>query len=362
MRWGVRRSDASSGGGRSAAEVAKHNADTKMYMDAARKMPGPKNHAEGLANLAANQKKFEQKFVDETGGGGKGLSPETKALLAGGALAAGFGAAYYFNRSQPLKEFSPGDFGFDGAPKPPNPGLDKIKDLAGKPDVTIPKQDWSSVDELAGKPISVEDFDGLIAMSKGKAWYGNNFINDSSFARPEFELPAGHEFYRLTTSDSTSHRGSTYAVHSMADLHRYTVGFRQEIDNGGYSQVNIATWKSTEPVKVPNLTQVLGSLHQVMAKESGGSPTPHDVISAYKDMSGGGWKTDRSKALIRKLREHGYGALVDEMDAGVIGETPLVFFGGDKSTPKSIKPLTKDAIAEAESLLTEIGKPPGRKY
>jgi hypothetical protein len=70
-------------------------------------------------------------------------------------------------------------------------------------------------------------------------------------------------------------------------------------------------------------------------------------------MSGGGWSGPREKSLMKALRARGYGAIVDEMDAGVIGETPLVFFSEHVSSKASV-PITPQGIAQAEQSLIEI--------
>ena len=50
----------------------------------------------------------------------------------------------------------------------------------------------------------------------------------------------------------------------------------------------------------------------------------------------------------------GYHAIIDEMDAGVFSENPLVWFDSAVATPKQTSKLTKADLEEARSILTEI--------
>lgn len=348
MRWGIRNEDDEDGGGnREAAktpvEKASHNAETKKYMAAAKKIPEP-TPTEAKANLAKNQTKFVQKFepseAPKKGEPGQivekqpRLTPgQKKALIYGGAAVATYAALWYAGDKIQKKQLS-------------GLGLDKLDDI----------------DMLAGKPIDAKRFHGLVGLSQGKTWMGGSgYITDSAFARPAFELPAGHTFHRISTKAEEGFKGATYALHSEDDFRRYVAGFRHE--KGPGAEFTHITWRATAPIKVPDLTTVLGQMSATM-KEHGmtGHDDPQEVMATYQALSGGGWSTGVAKGLIDRLKGHGYGALVDEMDAGVIGETPLVFFGTESAGKKTAQRMGPDAISRAEKLLREIDKPPGRKY
>lgn len=77
-------------------------------------------------------------------------------------------------------------------------------------------------------------------------------------------------------------------------------------------------------------------------------------------MSGKSWTMPRDITLLDALKAKGYGAIIDDMDAGVIGEKPLVVFGGDsKFTGKISSLMTNKDVQAAENAITEI---PRRKY
>lgn len=195
-------------------------------------------------------------------------------------------------------------------------------------------------EDYVGKHVSSDLFEKFAAKSVSKTWVGDGYIQPSSFNRSGFTLPAGHTFYRLSHDAEKSFGEITYATHSLVDRDRYLSGAP------GVSVKNLITFKSTKPVKIPHLTTVLDSLKEVM------ETSPHeakildtDVINEYNMLSGGRWNTDRGHALIRNLASKGYGGIVDEMDAGVFGDSPLVLFG-DNFTSKVITPLTGSGIRE----------------
>jgi len=258
------------------------------------------------------------------------------------------------------------------------PGI-KVPEIAKQPAInlksSISDKLLSDIPE-AGDKVTAKDLVGLKSTSVLSSWAGGSYIQPESFARPEFEIPAGNTFHRISTvaEDSFSGVSGTYATSDLADYNRYVATFRQE--KGTFHGTEMAalhhvTFNSTEPVKVPNLTTVLGTMKGVLADEvnSGnviGPSKPPKVLassisntsamSAYNALSGGGWSSSRSHALMDALHARGYGALVDEMDAGVIGDHPLVIFPSTAKsfTHKVAEPLTKEAIDAAESNLTEI--------
>lgn len=358
MRWGVRNED-DSGGGRSSKtpqELAEHNAQTKDYMAAARKTQQPRSLAEAQANWAKSQDKFAAKFepigspksapVKTSGGMIEAQGPpkqprltpgQKKALIFAGGAVVAIGGAYALKRS----------------------GVNfNVVDTAME----------KSHLQLAGKPIKPNAFQSFVGHSQSKTWMGSTgYLTDKAFARPEFELPAGNTFFRLTTRAETEFGPVNYVTHSLDDFNRYVAGFRHEL--GLNPDLHKVSFTSTKPIKVPDLNTVLGTLKGVLEEEAkdpssfyhGMSFSSHNVALEYNSMSGGSWDAGAGKKLISALKSKGFGALVDEMDAGVIGETPLVFFGTDSATPKTSVPFSSKAVKQAEAMLKEISNPPGRK-
>jgi hypothetical protein len=90
-----------------------------------------------------------------------------------------------------------------------------------------------------------------------------------------------------------------------------------------------------------------------------GPKSTEHLMEEYQKLSGGQWNNTQAEQLFGVLRKKGFGAIVDEMDAGVIGETPLVVFARDILGEKNNTPLTHDDITHAESNLIELEN---RKY
>jgi len=204
-----------------------------------------------------------------------------------------------------------------------------------------------------GDPVNLKDFNTLVASSQISTWGGQGFVQASSFDRPEFTIPAGHTIHRLSTKAETSLSGfGTYSVSDTKDFDRYVSNFRHE--KGAGNIFHHVTFNTTEDVKVPNLRTTLDTLKEVMTKEQYGlEPPDGEVIAAYNLLSGGKWKGQRDRELLKALGAKGYGAIVDEMDAGVIGDRPMVFFS-DAVGQVSSKVLSSDEIKAAESNLFEL--------
>ena len=347
MKWGVRNEDDLVGEKVAPTKTAETNASIKSYMAAADKLnretkPSEKTYQE-------NRKKFLAKFgVNEPSGGKvseikpgekKKLTPEQKKLIAAAGLTAVTAGALFY-------AYKTGHLGGGGPP----PAVKAV--LAGK--------------DISGKHLTYEEYKMLTAMSKGKAWTGGH-VQPSSFLREGFTIPAGETFHRLSTQVETDFSISafgktiegiskpTYATHSIEDFNRYIAGFSGE--KAGLP-LNHITWKSTAPVKVPALHEVMDSLREVIIAENPKlykqKPlTDEGVLAHYAGISGSDWLGDRSLALVSNLKKKGFGAVIDEMDAGVIGESPIVFFS-DKVTPKTSKPLSGGVMETALENLTEM--------
>lgn len=321
MHWGIHKKEDPTGNGSpsgpndTASKKAKaaENDATKAYMAVKTK---PKNKHEAAAALAENQKKFHAKangsiVVEEHSG--KGLTPAQKNALIKGAIGVaavgGLVALSYYGNKQ---------------------NLQFIEDLKG----------------LAGKSIDKDTFLKGVAKSKTKTWGFEGFIQDSSFQRQEFTLPAGHTFHRITTRVEESFNPGTYATHNIEDFHRYVTAFRGEKLG---LELHHTTFKTTEPLKVPSLTTVLETLREHMGPDT----THEEALGKYNSWSGGQWNSLMQQGFFEALGKKGYGAIVDEMDAGVIGESPVVVFA-KHLTSKVAEPLTQSLIDTAESSLIEL--------
>lgn len=309
MKWGVRK-DEETGKGRDAA-TAKWKKAHKP-----KKEPSP---AQVKKNLAANEKKSLAKIEgsDEKPKKKSFAARHKKALITAGALAGLVGYSMY-QHAQTIK----------------------------------------SIKEHRGKAIDPDTFQKHLNHSKFQTWGKNDFIHESSWDRDEFTLPAGHEFHRISQKAETEFRDATYATHSPEDYHRYVAQFRQEL----VGDLHHVTFRAEQDIRVPKLSTTLEALKQALVgdkKEFDAWYTDERVLAKYQELSGGSWSDSHAKGMFDNLRKKGYGAIVDEMDAGVIGETPLVVFARELVGKKSSEPLTKSDIDFAESSLIELQN---RKY
>jgi hypothetical protein len=271
----------------------------------------------------AHLAKLEPSVAD---GSSKKLSPEQKATLKKvgiglGVVAVVAGGAYLATRGR-------GGSGVD------QEALAKI----------------GAYKELAGKPIHPDAFKANIKHSIEHSWASPSYLTDASFDRPAFTLPAGHTFHRLSTTAEDSFKSYTYSTHNIADFNRYVTHFRGEKSSALQATLHHVSWTTEQPVHVPTLTTTLETLKEVIGDKN---LTDKGARIQYEAVAGGGWDGPVASRLISALKKKGYGALVDEMDSGIVGESPIVLFAEHMSS-KTAVPLTEQAIKAAENALTEI--------
>lgn len=350
MRWGHRKKEETGGdeGGsarivsarpsspgrlptssKTAREIADTNASVKNYMAEAAKMDSKPSEA----NLVKAKQDWMNKFSTPDPKTGraqpipiskekKKLTPQQKELLKAAAIGVGVvGGLYLANKAS--------------------------KRAMGY----TPLVEEAIKGNHKGQPISAKEFNTLVTHSQMKTWLVNNHMKGDAFTREGFTLDVGHEFKRLSQLAESEYIKPTYSVTSTEDWHRYLTNFRHE--KGPGASFHEVSWKLTEPVKVPALKDVLDSVHEVL-KAEGHEPNEKSVLKAYQGMSGQDWQDPRSTNLLKHLKGKGYGAIIDEMDAGVIGDRPLVFFSPESATKRKSKPLTATQIAKAESLVKEL--------
>lgn len=324
MRWGHHKVE-ETGPGRSSKSAekstsernsaARENALAKEYMAIKEK---PRNKEAAAKELAKNEQKFLAKANPSVEGQRGGLTDKQKALLKVGIGVAAVGGLVLYAKYSNNKQIA-------------------------------------AMREMAGKKIRLEQFNLHTQHSKMKTWGFGGYIQDSSFARKEFTLPPGHTFHRISTAAEDSFKHSTYATHSIEDFNRYAAVFRHE--KIGESAFHHVTFSAKEAIKVPSLATTLETMREAMSKDLGRVVTPAEAKSKYEFLSGGGWHPTHDKhvgSFFSLLQNKGYGAIVDEMDAGVIGDTPLVLFTKNLLSEKVSKPLTEEALNLAEKSLIEI--------
>lgn len=311
MHWGIRKKEDAAGGSSSASE----------YKAVKPKKLPPKEAAKSIRKREATL--LEKVNPSENGQPAKkGLSPaQKKALYIGvGALAvaAVLGGAAYARHKGYLG-------GSKGSVKP--------------------------VENLLGKRYLEE-----LRLAKNNAWSSSmNFIQPSSHTREGFSIPAGHTFHRLSSKAESSFGSATYSTHTIDDYHRYLGhGFAGLVENG--NELHHVTFTSKQAVKVPTLKTTLDALKEVMTSH-GESTSPEDVMDKYTRLSGGNWSDAHSVKLFKSLRAKGYGAVVDEMDAGVISDSPLVVFAHDLFSSKIHSPVTMKDVETARNTMSPLAAP-----
>lgn len=212
---------------------------------------------------------------------------------------------------------------------------------------------------IPGAEIKPNLFNQLVGESKAVSWNGKTgFIQPSSWDQKEFTLPAGHVFNRISRVAETDYRLGTYATHSTDDFNRYVSAFRSEVGSG--PNLKHVTMTATAPIRVPSLLGRLEAMRAVLTndlgydKSLGYEASPSDAKKAYEGLSGGPWASAQAKKLFDELKSKGFGAIIDDMDAGVIGESPLVLFDESKLGKKVTSDLDAAKIQAAEMALREL--------
>lgn len=354
MRWGVRKDretgDRDAGpskdetgrlGPGEAGEIAQFNASTKAYMAAATKMTQGLSPEQQAANLRANRERFAQKF-DGSDSVSKGVEKDDPSTIAK--------AREKWNALDSDQKKTLAMIGVYGAVAG---GVVAYGVYASR--YSVPGSAFTDMmganSAGPGQKIGLGAYLARINKSQEHTYAVENFFRPEAFARPAFELPVGHTFHRISSVAEDTFTQATYASSNAEDFHRYAAA----LGVSGMKRHHV-TFQAKDSIKIPALKDVLDTVREVQ-----GSKTERGVLEAYKEISHGQWKGDDAKALIKALQKKGYSGIVDEMDAGVFSERPLVLFSNNKNFgPKSAKVLTRKDLKRAVDNLTEIPKPPGR--
>lgn len=170
-----------------------------------------------------------------------------------------------------------------------------------------------------------------------------DFITKSSFDRPEFTLSPGHQFFRLSSGVEKGFGRLTYATHTEDDFNRYVAQL-------GHSLNNKVTFKSKGSVKVSSLTSSLEALREAL----GPSATHEESLRTYRELVGGKWDSPLAAKFFETLKSKGFNAIIDEMDAGVISESPLVIFDHSPLGKKVTRSMSRSDILRATNLVKDF--------
>jgi hypothetical protein len=320
MKWGVRNEDDTSDG---LSDVQK---DLKAH-------PTKKLSPEEKKQLRINQKKHDSHFdPSEEEPPKKGWRPTKKQAVligVGTVVAAGIvaGAVYKVKTGGKVPSFSEADY------------LNSIR--------SAETPGW--IKNYSGHHMSPTDYKGIIGNSCGRVWTGEHLTKES-FAQKEIIYEKGHQFWRISRKKESTFRDSTYALSNEADFARYVNTFAMAADR----DAQLISFKANDTVKIPDLHTTLNAMHSVLVKEGKTKVKPAEVVTHFTNMSGGGYSSPRSKNFINELVSKGYHGIVDQMDAGVYGEVPLVLFDKTRLGQKSATPLQSLDLKKYEKMLVDI--------
>lgn len=320
MKWGVRKK-VELIGREKAKQLAEHNEEAKKYISSIVNQKKP-SLQEATQSIVLSQKKHDAKFepsISKADSEKHHLTDKQKKIAIGvgigvGVTAAAVGSYYlykhYGGKSIPHKVAAPGEH------------------------ISQANFRWNTID------------------SKKRGWVGG-YVKPESFSRGEIEIPKGSVFHRLSLeAESSFNEDGTYVTHTISDFNRYISS--SEFDNRKYH----VTFDATDNIRVPSMTKCLSVLRESMIEKypdawGKDGPTHDDVLLQFNKYSGGPWVSAGAHHFIEKLRGLGYGGIVDEMDAGVYGDSPLFLFSKAVS-PKRSSVIGKDDIKNAAKNLTEL--------
>lgn len=175
--------------------------------------------------------------------------------------------------------------------------------------------EWESV--FGTKPTPRTD-----PLGPGEGFFYTGLQSKKALDRPGFTIPKTTMFQRLSNhhETGTGYDEGTYATFLTNDKKKY--GASSEFGSKKYT----LEFQPMEDVRVPSTKTVLGELKK-MRQENGSSYDDAAVVKEYHNMSGSSWSSKEQKQLIERLKKRGYSAIVDDMDAGYLGDLPVVFFG-----------------------------------
>lgn len=323
MRWGVRKKEASAGG---SGGSSKPESGDKVSPDLQKKLDSSKRRLTPIEkrNIEEAQKKHDAHFEKSVDENPKGWRPTGKqvALAAAGAIIVG-GIAYKVysgNKSSPISLEA-----YQNAVRSSNP------------------HDW--LKGYAGKSMSATDFKGISQDSIGRVWSGS-YITKESFHGP-ITYNSGHQFFRVSHAVEESFGRATFATASKEDAARYFLGWKE-------NTTNLITFKAKGDVKIPDLHTALETTRELLVSQ-GKKPTPAEVVAKLNNFAGSDFVgTKDGQAIVQRLIAKGYHGIVDYMDHGVYGETPMVLFDPSRFTDKVTTLRDNVDMTSMTSILTDL--------
>lgn len=344
MRWGVRRSDKELGKSSSKSKDAPKGRKSASLADQVKASLGPPPTKKQRAdNLAKAKQDFDKKFDGSDGPSaskktkkGLKLTNQQKALIVVGAAYAGVVAYDYYAQK-------------------------KLSDLPGSPIASNYKPGKGlKLTFNPGDSVSAKDYMTLTRQSQTEIWGGAGgrlkYYTKGALEREDISIPKGHTFHRLSkAAESTFSDGKgTYTTLDMADFRRYVFGFG-EMEKGGASGLHHVSFDAVRDVKIASAKTQVKAMHTHL-KKSNPKVTEFEALKELSKSAGGGWFSSdpNVSGMFKELIKEGYAGIIDEMDAGVIGESPSVLFDTSAVGSKRSSVITAQQVIEWGTQLTEI--------
>lgn len=171
---------------------------------------------------------------------------------------------------------------------------------------------------------------------------------------PEFTIPKNTVFQRLSNApeDVGSYGKPRGAYTTFLNNDKKMYGSSFEFGTSKYT----VNFHAKEDVKVASLSTIMSHLAMIREQQFPGTKSsPESLFSAYHSMAGSGWQHGESVKLMEALKTSGYSAIIDHMDAGFMGDLPIVFFG--EAHRGTATPRTKeDHVRDNHGLLKVTGQ------
>ncbi len=189
----------------------------------------------------------------------------------------------------------------------------------------------------------------------GHGGFHTTLSNKSAWDIPEFTIPEGTVFQRLSghpedVSGYGKPRGA-YATWMTNDKKLYGSSF--EFGSSGHTVTFHGNKGGTRVASLPTIMSHLAHV-QPINPDTNKAHDEKSLSQLYYTIAGGKWQSGVSIKLLDSLKTSGYGAIVDHMDAGFMGDLPVVFFG-DASRGTSTPRTAKEQHLDSQGLLKVSG-------
>jgi hypothetical protein len=203
--------------------------------------------------------------------------------------------------------------------------------------------------------LKASKFKDRVTISQNAIWGSPTFLTKDSFERPELVLPAGHVFHRVSKVQETGflHMG-TYCTPTQEDFHRYVATTKDLGISIPPEKLFHVTMVTSQPIRIAPNAEVVAAFREHMKNKTGVEPTLEQGLKALNHQTGKVWSGSEVEGVFKILKSKGFGGIYDEMDAGVVGQNPLVLFDHESVSVEKAVQIGKAGVKQALSAITEL--------